>query len=441
MKLSQKPELRRLLTAELTQSLQILSLPLVDLESLINEELVNNPFLEESPAVMAASGRPVSYSRSARSARTVSTDEDFDPLAQLTTAPSLQDVLLRQLDVAIVERKEHGLGVEIIGNLDDNGFLSTPLSEIALSQRVEVKDVEKVLAIIQKFEPVGVAARSLQESLLIQAEAKGEIDPLIKDILEKCLEDVALRRYDRIAKELGITAEEAQDRVRKIASLNPKPGQNYSPERSFHVIPDIFIDEKEEELEVFINQDNLPTLHINEEYRAILKKNHLAPEEKEYLREQLQNALELVRSIIRRRSTLQKVIEAIVGIQKEALLSGLSHLKPLTLQEVADKVGIHESTVSRVVMNKYAETPQGVIAIRDLFPARVRQENGDEVSSVQCKDLIRDLIEGEDKERPLSDEDLAESLFNQNGIKLARRTVAKYREELAIPSSTQRRLR
>jgi RNA polymerase sigma-54 factor len=441
MNLTQKTEFKILLTPELKQSLQILSLPLLDLKSLIDEELINNPFLEESPALAAAAARPVSYSRSSRSARNASSDEDFDPLAQLARAPSLQDVLLRQLEVASLDEQEHGLGVEIIGNLDDNGFLNISLEEIASGQRVPLEAVERVLRVIQKFEPVGVAARSLQESLLIQCEAKGEDDPIIKDILERCLEDVALRRYDRIAKELGITSNEVADHVRMIATLNPKPGQSYSPERTFHVVPDIFIDEKDGEFDIFINQENLPALHINEEYRAILKNNHLAPEEKAYLRTQLKNALEFLRAIIRRRSTLRRVLEVIVGIQKEALLSGLCHLRPLTLQEVADRIGMHESTVSRVIMNKYAETPQGLIALKDLFSARVRQENGAEVSSSKCKDLIRDLVDAENKGHPLSDEDLADSLSRVSGIKLARRTVAKYREDLQILSSTFRRMR
>jgi RNA polymerase sigma-54 factor len=437
MNLSQKLELRKLLTPELKQSLHILTLPLIDLKTVIDEELVNNPFLEESLASVVS----LSYRRSSRSSKTVSADENYDPLAQLARPESLQDVLLQQLDVAVSDERQHALGAEIIGNLDDNGFLNTPLEEIASSQRAKVEDVEGVLRTIQKFEPAGVAARSLQESLLIQCALKGEDDPLIKDILERCLEDVALRRYDRIASELGISPEEAAAHVRMIASLNPKPGQNYSPERTFHAAPDIFIDEKEGELEIFINQEDLPMLRINEEYRTILKKNHLAPEEKAYLREQLQNALELMRAIIRRRNTIRNVLEVVVSIQKEALLTGLANLKPLTLQEVADKVGIHESTVSRVIMNKYAETPQGLIALKELFSARIRQENGQDVSSSKCKDLIRDLIDGEDKDRPLSDEDLAETLLNRNGIRLARRTIAKYREELEIPSSMLRRMR
>jgi RNA polymerase sigma-54 factor len=439
MRLAQKHELRKLLAPELKQSLQILTLPQQELKSLIDEELVNNPFLEESPEAATAMPLPVSYSRASRSARNAQSDEDLDPFAQLSTLPSLQDTLLSQLEVSAEDEETRSTGAEIIGNLDGNGFLKVPLSEIAARQRVSIAVVEKTLKLIQKFEPAGVGARTIEECLLIQCDALGEEDPLLRVIIAEHLNDVAQRKFSMIAKELQTSTEEVEARVKKIAALNPKPGQNYSSERAFHITPDIFIDEKDGELEIYINQEHLPVLNINEEYRAILKKNNLPPDQKEYMKTQLGNALELIRAIARRRGTLRKVLDVIAQIQKEALVSGLSNMKPLTLQEVADKIGMHESTVSRVVMNKYAETPQGIVAIKDFFTGGIQQENGQTVSSSQCKDLVKELIEAEDKTHPLSDEELAGILLKQNGIKLARRTVAKYREEQNIPSSTLRR--
>jgi RNA polymerase sigma-54 factor len=441
MNLSQKLELRKLMAPELKQSLKILTLPLLDLKTLVDEELVNNPFLEESPANEAALSPAASYIRPSRSIRSTVHDEDFDPFAQLANTPSLQEVLLQQLQIGVAKGEEYRIGVEIIGNIDDNGYLTVPLAEIASSRRVPVEAVERALKVIQKFDPLGVGARTIPECLLIQCEALGENDPLVKAVIEHHLSDVAERKYALVAKELKTSVSEVESCVKKIANLNPKPGQKFSHERSFHIIPDIFIDEKDGGLEIFINQESIPSLHINEEYRNILKHNNLSPDEKEYLKTQLQNALELLRAIARRRGTLRKVLEVIAGIQKEAILSGLSHLKPLTLQEVADKIGMHESTVCRVVLNKYAETPQGIIALKDFFTSRVQQENGAAVSSHMCKDRISELISSEDKRHPLSDEDLAGILLKANGIKLARRTIAKYREELHLPSSTLRRER
>ena len=442
MKLTQKLELRRLLAPELKQSLQILALPLPDLKTLVDEELVNNPFLEESVATNATTLQPAPYLRRSRSVKSTVSNEDFDPLAQLAKAPSLQEVLLQQWQMTVANGDEYSIGVEIIGNIDDNGYLNVPLEEIATSQRVTAEAVNKALKIIQNFEPLGVAARTIEECLLIQCAAMGENGPLITAIIEHHLTAVGDRKYALIAKELNASVAEVENCVKKIASLNPKPGLSFSHERTFHVVPDIFIEENDDgALEIRINQEDLPTLQINEEYRNILKKNNLSAEDKEYLKTQLQNALELLRAIARRRSTLRRVLEVIAGIQEEAVRDGLSHLKPLTLQEVADKIGMHESTVCRVVMNKYAETPQGIIALKDFFTSRVEQENGQAVSSQLCKEKISELIASEDKQHPWSDEELVGILLKDCGIKLARRTIAKYREELQLPSSTMRRQR
>lgn len=439
MILSQRPELRKLLAPELKQSLKILTLPHQELKSLIDEELVNNPFLEESPAALSAASFPNTSVRGSRSVKADQADENFDPFSQLTAAPSLQDILLRQLEVSADNDEERKIGTEIIGNLDDNGFLKAPVTEIAASQRASVEAVKQVLKMVQKFEPAGIAARTIEECLLIQCDVLGEEDPLFRVIISEHLQDVAQHKYAFIAKQLQAPVEVIEACVKKITALNPKPGQNYSPERAFHITPDIVIEKDGDDLEIFINHENLPALHINEDYRTILKNNNLPQDQKEYMKEQLENALELIRAISRRRGTLRKVLDVIAQIQKDAIIEGPSRLKPLTLQQVANQIDMHESTVSRVVMNKYAETPRGIIAIKDFFTSSIAQENGEAVSSSQCKNLISELIAAENKEQPLSDEDLAGILLKQSGIKLARRTVAKYREELKLPSSTLRR--
>ncbi len=252
---------------------------------------------------------------------------------------------------------------------------------------------------------------------------------------------MAKRKFSQIAKELGASVAEIEQCVARITALNPRPGQNFSPGHNQSVTPDIFIDEKDGELEIFINQENQPSLYINEEYRQILKNNNLPAEEKAYLQDKLQEALELLRAVARRQGTLRKVLEVLVDIQKDALLNGLARIQPLTCQDVAGRIKMHESTVYRVIMNKYAETPQGIIALKEFFTSGIKQEDGTLAPSNLCKDRIRDLVEGEDRKQPLSDEDLAGILLKENGVKIARRTVAKYREELKIPSSSLRRHR
>ena len=382
MTLTQKLDLRKLLVPELNHSLKILSLPLVDLKSLIDEELVNNPFLEEKPAVASTTTGPSFTVRSTRmSSHTGTIDEDFDPFAQLAKMPSLQDVLLRQLKTSALSDEELRGGKEIIGNIDDNGYLKTPLDEIAARQRLSTDIVERTLRIIQGYEPYGVAARTIQECLTIQCDALNMNDPLLKKIIACHLDDVAKRKYELIARQQETSVNNVEACIKKLTTLDPKPGQNYSTERPCDIIPDIFIDEKNGELDIFINKENVPTIIINEEYRHILKKTDITPEAKAFLTDKLQEALELLRSISRRQSTIRKVMEVVTSIQKEAIISGMSHLKPLTFQEVADKIGMHSSTVCRVVMNKHAQTPQGVIAVKSFFTSSIAHENGDRKST------------------------------------------------------------
>jgi len=427
---------------ELKQSLKILSLPLTDLKYLIDEELVNNPFLEERPeAPSSAASAGISVRSERIPKNTVATDENFDPFAGLTKMPSLQDALSRQLEISIISDEEIGIGQQIIGNLNDDGYLTATVEEIAAACGAPLAIVEKTLKVIQKFEPLGVAARNIQECLIIQCDAMNIDDPLLRKIIEGHLDHVGKRKYELIAKELGASLNDVEACIKKITALDPRPGQNYAVERPHDIIPDIIIEEKDGELDIFINKEYFPSLYINEEYRAVLKKNNITPEAKEFLTTRLQEALELLRSIARRQSMLSNVIEAIVGIQKDALINGLSLLKPLTFQEVADKLEVHESTVCRAVMNKYADTPQGIIALKSLFTSSITQENGEEVSSTLCKNKIRELIECEDKKHPLSDEGLTELLLKENSVKIARRTVAKYREELKLLPSSLRRAR
>jgi len=445
MQMKQRLELRKLLLPELRQSLKILALPLPDLKDLVQQELTDNPFLEESQANMTPSKvSSNSLSPAARGLeREAIKDQELDfRLNLITKKASLQDVLLRQLGIFTNTDEELKIGQEIIGNIDDNGYLKISIDEISHSLGVSVDKVENVLRIIQKFEPPGVAARSVAECLLIQLELANDNDPLTKKIIQYHLDDVAKKNFSYIARRLKEPLENIQSCVKKILRLDPKPGRNYAYEEAHNIIPDVIIDfGDEDEPQVYINNEDIPALNINRDYREMLKNADLNPPEKEYLKTKLRNALELLRAISKRQSTLRKVVEAILEVQYEAVSEDLSRLKPLTFKDIASKIGMHESTVCRVVMNKYAQTPQGIIALKDFFPSHLYNEDGQAISSNFAKRRIKELIDAEDKRHPLSDEDIAGVLLKETGLKVARRTVAKYREELKLPSSSFRKER
>jgi RNA polymerase sigma-54 factor len=336
--------------------------------------------------------------------------------------------------------EEFAIGQEIIGNIDENGYLKTHLEEIARALNVPLEKVENTLKIIQQFDPAGVAARTISECLLIQLELSQEKDPLLRKIVENHLEDVAKKNYSQIAKTLKEPLEKIEPLIQKILKLDPKPGRNYSLDENQRIIPDIIINEKDEELEISINNEDIPSLNINKAYKEMLKNDHLEPGAKEFLVQKMRNALELLRAISKRKFTLRKIVEAVVEIQQDAIKEDLSYLKPLTFKDVAMRLNLHESTVCRAVMNKYVELPGRIVALKNFFLSHSYEENGQFVSSNRIKKLIKEFIEQEDKKQPVSDQDIVAKL-KENNLAVSRRTVAKYRDELKILSSTFRRQR
>jgi len=431
-------ELRRLLVPELNQSLKILALPLLDLKAVVEAEMLDNPFLEETPANDAIP--KLTVTSSLPSQNIPGPDLDFR-LGSLTKKASLEDVCLRQLGMFAETDEELRIGQEIIGNIDENGYLKATLDEIASSLNVSIEKTEHALKLIQQFEPAGVAARTVPECLLIQLELANENDPLLIKIVESHLEDVAKKNYSHIAKALKEPLAVIEPLVKKILRLDPKPGRNYSNEEIQHIIPDVVIDEKDEELEIMINDEDIPTLNINKDYKEMLKNNNLDPQTREFLKDKLNKALEILRSISKRKFTLRKIVEIIAQIQQEAIINDLSCLKPLTFQEVAQKLDMHESTVCRAVMNKYVKIPWGIVALKDFFSSRIHDQNGQSVSSSRVKRLIKELIEREDKKHPLSDQEISDILAKENNLKACRRTVTKYREEAKLASSPFRKER
>ncbi|MFH1655500.1 MAG: RNA polymerase factor sigma-54 [Candidatus Omnitrophota bacterium] len=442
MKISQRTEQRRLLIPQLRKSLKILTLPLLDLKISLEEELINNPLLEveELHHKDEISNADILSLPSFGPERYKGSNLDFRA-SLITKKVSLQDILLRQLGMFANTDEELKVGQEIIGNIDENGYLEATLDEIASSLNLPVKKVENALKLIQRFEPPGVGARTVSECLLIQLDSIGEKDPLIRKILESHIEDLAKKNYKAISKALKEPIDKIEPLIKKILKLDPKPGRLYSSEEIHHIIPDILIEQKDEDFKVIINNENIPRLRISKTYREMLKRPDLDPQTKEFLTEKLRNALELIRSISKRKNTLRRVIELVVDFQQDAVRQGLSHLKPFTFAEVAQRLKIHESTVSRTVMSKYVQLSWGVVALKDFFSSHIHDTNGQPISSSHTKRLIKELIEHEDKKRPLSDQDISEKLAKERQLNISRRTVAKYREQLKILSTAYRRER
>jgi RNA polymerase sigma-54 factor len=441
----------------------------MDLRDLVDQEMLDNPVLEEQisePEITAENQTPELKKESPESIEKmldtlssaddegykslsnadINEDESKKDFAQslITKKVSLQDFLLKQLGIFAQTDEELSIGLEIIGNIDNNGYLRASIEEIAHNTNTSIVQVEKALLLVQRFDPAGVGARNIPECLLIQLAILKENNTVIINMVKYHLENIANRNFAKIAKALNQPVSSIETLVAKISSLNPKPGRNYSVEEVQQVVPDIIIEETEEGgLSIIINHENIPRFTINKSYRMMLKQKNLDAQAKEFITNKLRRAYELIRAVSKRQSTLRKVVEAVVEVQKQAITEDFSLLKPLTFCEVAEKIGMHESTVCRVVMNKYAQTPCGVFDLKEFFPSKLSStgQNGEAVSSELIRSLITDLISDEDKRHPLSDEDIVKLIKEKNNLTVARRTIAKYREELKILSSSYRRNR
>ncbi|ABZ83267.1 RNA polymerase sigma-54 factor [Heliomicrobium modesticaldum Ice1] len=417
---------RLVMTPELRQALAILQMNTLELSLFIGRELVQNPLLESPDPPRE---REMAERRESPFGREIQAE-----------GPTLQEHLELQLGLALSDGLRRSVGRYIIGNIDDKGYLRSDPAEIAAATGVGEEIVGEVLATIQSFDPPGVGARDLAECLRIQLCRQGKLTPHLERILEDHLPDVAAGRLHRIAQRLKVTVGEVQAMVDRLKELAPKPGTPFGREGDNRpILPDVIIEQIDGEYLVLVNDGLLPRLTINRTYRHILNEEGAPGEAKAYVEERLHSALSLIRAIEQRRLTLHKVVSAIVERQRPFLEQGLAGLKPMTLRDVALKTGVHESTVSRSVAGKYAQTPRGIFELKFFFGSGVRTATGEEKATAGAiKPLIRQLIDGEDKHHPLSDQQIAESLHEQ-GIPLSRRTVAKYREELGIPPTAQRR--
>ena len=361
--------------------------------------------------------------------------------ASITRAQTLAESLEWQLLLVAKDEREKSLGKVLIGNLDENGYLIDPLEEMAASQNVPPQEMERILHLIQTFEPVGVGARNLRECLLLQLENKtGEAARKAYQLVHDYFEDMEKRRYPVITKALECSDEQLREVLAFIATLEPKPGRSFQEGDTKYITPDVYVRKIEGEYVVVLNDEPVPKLRISSYYRRLLKdpKALDGKETKKFLENKIQSALWLIKNIEQRRKTIYRVTEAIFRIQRDFLEVGISALKPLTLKQVADMIGMHESTVSRVTTHKYVQTPRGLFELKFFFTSGLESVDGMDVSSLSVKEKIKELVSQEPPQKPYSDQKIMQML-NGQGLNIARRTIAKYREELKIPSASQRR--
>jgi RNA polymerase sigma-54 factor len=352
----------------------------------------------------------------------------------------LADHLMWQLNLQTADETLKEIGAAIIGNIDDDGILVASLDEIAALGDWDVSMVEKALEHVQTFDPIGVGARDLQECLLLQVRHLGLGGTPVEVLVRDHLRSLQNQKIPELARQLGLETEEIKAHIELIKHLDPKPGSRYSPTESQYVIPDVYIIRTDEGYKATLNEDGLPQLRISPVYRRLLDKGgETSDETRAYVKDKFRSALWLLKSVDQRQKTIIKVATSIITFQREFLDRGIEHLKPLVLRDVASDIGMHESTVSRVVNNKYMHTPQGVYELKYFFHSGINSSFGESVSSVTIKQRIKKIIEGEDPRRPLSDSKIM-NMLQKEGLVLARRTIAKYREELKIQTSNQRKV-
>lgn len=434
------------MTPELIQAIQILQLNQQELEEYVENELLENPVLEientdDSKAVDLQSVVLRSAADEWRyNQQDLSTDdEEAITFEQFVSEEStLEDFLMSQLHLSDLNERKMLIGRYIIESIDDNGYLTASVEEIAKNCNTECEKVEAVLTHIQHFDPPGVAARNLKECMLIQLAAKGILSEELEYVVIHMLEDIAEHRYAKIGKLLNLTVKQVQRMADILKTLEPKPGRAFSSgEATRYVTPDVLVEENDGEYVVISNEYAVPRLmvssyynHLNEEYKD--------EELQKYLNDRMSAALWLIKSIDQRKQTIYNVANAVVQYQQEFFAHGERFLKPLTLHQIAEEIGVHESTVSRTINGKYLQSSRGTFELKYFFTSGVEGDDGQGVSSNSVKAIIRELIAGENTQHPLSDQEMAE-ILESKGIAISRRTVAKYRESMHILSSSKRR--
>ncbi|MBO4312802.1 MAG: RNA polymerase factor sigma-54 [Desulfovibrio sp.] len=477
-----KMQQQLVMTPQLRQAIKLLQLSRLELTETVQKELLENPFLEDSPADSASEdfsdadkarnlneALPVKthessedkvydgevareaswedylgeFSSTSRQAQQHEHEipEEISPLeARYVAKPTLSGHLLWQLHLSTMTDRQKTIGEEIIGNLDPAGYLQADLSEIAGQLQATQDEVAEVLARVQEFDPVGVAARDGRECLLIQMrQLHYDRDPVLLDIVSNHLEDIEAHRYKPLLHKYKIDMEDLNEYIDVIHSLDPLPASDFGDGEPHYISPDVYIYKLDGEFVIILNDEGLPQLHLSSLSQMDL--NNVSEKEREYCTEKIRSASWLIKSLYQRQRTLYKVTESIVRHQRAFFEEGVTKLAPLILKDIADDIDMHESTVSRITTNKYASTPYGVFELKFFFNSGLVLADGSQVGSESVKALVKKFISEEDPKTPLSDERIGEMLKEQLDVTIARRTVAKYRTQMDIPSSSRRKKR
>lgn len=452
------------MTQRLQQALKLLQVPSLELEQILRQELQVNPLLEEvdneddlhEENEEKAEEKSDEAGEEKEKAEDVDWDEYFkdgfrdgtwerehddedQPERPPVAIPTGQQEMIDQLALAVGDDMERQIGEYLIGSINSDGFLTCGLEEVAAYFEVEIELVAKVLDVIQDFDPPGVGARDLQECLLLQMRARGAGDSPEAEVVRNHFEALKNRKFADIAREMKITQAEVQAIAERIGEYDPKPGMTMAGEGAGYITPDLVVDKVDDDYVVYLNDGNIPRLRVSQMYdRAAKGSPGVDNDTVQFIDEKRRYAEWIIKTIEQRRRTMIKVMEAIVREQREFFDRGAIALRPLTLQQIATEIGMHESTVSRVTKQKYVQTPRGVFPLKYFFSAGLDTNAGDEVAARAVKQMIQEIVAGEDQSRPLSDKKIVDLLAAQ-GLKIARRTVAKYREQLGILNARMRK--
>lgn len=450
--LFQEQTLKLVMTPELRQAITILQYSAIDLFSYLQEQANENPVIdlqeaagetasakEEKPA-QEIDWKEIVGNRAIGEYSPAKNESTYNPLDYVQQG---SDTLYEHLESQLGYVKgfsplQKKIALFVIGNLDEKGYLEISLEEVGRKLGADPLEIEDVLSVLQHFDPVGVAARSLEECLLLQLEHLALDDEKIVQVVRFHLQDLADNRYQRIADKVGCTIHDVQTMADLVRTLNPRPGAAFTQTETRYVIPDVVVEKVGSDYVVLVNDIATPRLKINSFYEKMLSTQKSQEEAKQFIHEKLNAAMWLAKSLEQRRLTLMRVTQAIVDMQRDFFDRGVHYLKPMTQKEIAEQVGLHESTISRATSNKYVQTPRGIFELKYFFTSALSTASGEATSSESVKRRIKALIEKEDRKAPLSDQKLAEMLLVE-GVEISRRTVAKYREEMMIPSSAKRK--
>ncbi len=493
--LSQRMSLSQVLAPQLQQSLALLQAPTLELKALVEQELIQNPILEEVPAAeveqservktdgesdgeafaadLAEPPADVKFDPATEKPTNAPVDDfqaEFDKLVQfeewkdhlaqtnlpsrhgqeaeerrqfmfdsLVAGTSLQESLLEQMRFSDLRDDQRPIAEMIIGNIDERGYLKASIDELAYTTNIASEKIVDVLKVIQEFHPPGVAARDLQECLLLQLQRAGREKSIEYRIIRDCMDALLKRKLPEIARGLGISVEQAQSALQRIKHLEPRPGREFLPDNDRYISPEVFVQKVGDDYIVTTNNEQIPHLRISNAYKDMMSQSGSNAEVRDYIRDKIRAGKFLIKSLQQRQQTILNIGNEIVKRQREFMDKGVAFLRPMTMVQVAEVVGVHETTVSRAVSNKYIQTPQGVFEMKYFFTSGIQTDSGGGISNTSVKDMVADMFKNENSSKPLSDQEIVKML-KEKGIVIARRTVAKYRDELNILPSNLRKV-